>query len=129
MFEKYMICQDGFQNVEQEGRAAGFSLQLRVPYYRGIYLSIVHDVIVWVDGEKYTRGDMKFTADGDTFTLAEMETAVNHRWGFGDKAVLSVAKEGGLASGRHHVAVELQLRISYLPWISVNKFEQDMVLE
>ena len=61
-------------------------------------------------------------------TTAEMETAVNHRWGFGDKAVLSVAKEGGLAPGRHHVAVELQLRISYLPWISVNKFEQDMVL-
>ena len=49
--------------------------------------------------------NVRFTVNGETFTLEEMRTVIDsdYRWEFGDYATVSVMKEGGLAKGNHHI--------------------------
>ena len=37
LFEKYIICEDGFGNLyDEKGECTGFQLKVRLPYYRGV---------------------------------------------------------------------------------------------
>ena len=115
MNKKYIVCRDGFKNVTEEGKITGFQVLVRLPYYRGIPLSLVNDIQVGVDGEEFPRGSFTLTtSSGYAFTLDEMATVTKYRWEFGEKAVLFVKKEGGLKPGEHEVEVRLHKNISYL---------------
>ena len=52
MYEKYVLCSDSLKNVVQNGETTGFSLQIRIPYYRCVPLSMVEDLKVIVDGQE-----------------------------------------------------------------------------
>ena len=119
MFDRYLICEDGFANVMQGCKVIGFQLKVRITYYRGVALSLVEGFDVTVDGKKYRREQMRFSMGDRSFTLDEMETAVNDRWDFGEPATLTILEPGGLAHGKHEIEVFEHLRISYLPWPSV----------
>lgn len=121
MYEKYVLCNGTLQNVVENGETTGFALQIRIPYYRGVPLSMVEDLKVVVDGTEYTGDAIRFTVSGGTFSLAEMPTVTFFRWEFGEKATVSVKKTGGLPSGEHQVEVYILLRISYMPWRGYTK--------
>ena len=55
MLETHMLNPDGYKNVETDGKKTGFAFQMRVPYYRGITLSIIRNIEVTVDGEEFPR--------------------------------------------------------------------------
>jgi len=128
MYEKYMLCKDSLANWEEDGEALGYSLQIRIPYYRGVPLSFLEDILVEVDGEKFTGDDLTFTVSGGTFTLQEMPTITFFRWEFGEKATLHIRKPGGLKPGTHNVVVGVLLRISYLPFMGYVNAWADMEL-
>lgn len=109
---------DGFCNIEQDGKVIGYEFQFKAQYYRGVTLSIVRDIQVTVDGEKAAPEDIRFTVNGETFTLDEMTTVVDsdYRWEFGEFATVSVMKEGGLAKGTHHIAAYQKIVPSYMPF-------------
>lgn len=113
MFEKYIICTRGFKNVIQNGEAAGFQLDVRISYYRGIPLSCVEGFDVTVDGELFGLDRMRYAIGGRTYTMAEAAEAVDVRWPFGDPLTLLIRKPGGLAPGLHDIQVVEKLRISY----------------
>ncbi len=112
---KYVLCEDGFENRMADGKAVGFNVRMRIPYYRGVPLSMVEDILIKVDGVSYTGADLLFEVRDGIFSIAEMPTVVRHRWLYGEKAVVRVNKPGGLAPGSHHVEAYAKLRISYLP--------------
>lgn len=116
MYEKYVLCPDSLKNVAKDGAITGFCLQSRIPYYRGVPLSMVEDISVVVDGKKYDADLIRFTVSGGTFSLAEMPTLTFFRWEFGEKATIEVTCPGGLAPESHQVEVMIMLRISYMPW-------------
>ena len=62
----------GFKNIEENGKVTGYQFQFKAQYYRGITLSIVRDIQINVDGEDVKREDIRFTVNGETFTLEEM---------------------------------------------------------
>jgi hypothetical protein len=128
MFDKHMICTEGLTNVVEDGKTVGFSLLARLPYYRGLGLSMVEDIAVAVDGEKIPRSDIRFSVRGRTWTLDEMETVYDDRWNFGEKATITVLKSGGLKPGKHKVEVAERLRISYLPFVPTTKDAKELVL-
>jgi hypothetical protein len=128
MFDKHMICTEGFRNVVQDGKTVGFTLLARLPYYRGLGLSMVEDIAISVDGEKAARSDIRFSVRGRTWTLDEMETVYDDRWNFGEKATITVLKAGGLKPGRHRVELAERLRISYLPFVPTTKDAKDLDL-
>jgi hypothetical protein len=128
MFDDKMICTDGFENIVEKDRTVGFAILARLPYYRGLGLSMVEDIALSVDGEAIPRENIRFSVRGRTWTLAEMETEYKDRWNFGEKARISALKAGGLAPGRHKIELAERLRISYLPFVPTTKDSKELVL-
>ncbi len=128
MFDKYMIMETGFCNVFQEQEVIGFQLQARLPYYRGLGLSMVEDIRITVDGNAVPREAIRFTTLGKTYSLEEMETEMVGRWEFGEVATLTINQPGGLSSGQHEIELVEQLRISYLPFPSITKDKKTLAL-
>lgn len=122
MYDQHIIVPGSLRNTAQ-----GFELGIRLPYYRGQWLSIVEDIAVTVDGQRQPREAVRFSVRGKTFTLDEMETASGERWEFGEVAMLQVLGRP-LAPGAHELTVAEQLRISYLPWVPTTSCTQRLHL-
>jgi hypothetical protein len=121
MFDKYIICENGFQNVSEGGKVTGFQIKARLPYYRGLGISMVEDLSLKVDGNNVPRQAIFVTLHGNTYSLDEMEKEYDDRWEFGEEGVLTVQLPGGLTPGEHQLELSPSLRISYLPFILVGK--------
>lgn len=122
MYDQHVIVPGSLRNTAQ-----GFELGIRLPYYRGQWLSIVEDIAVTVDGTRHPREAVRFALRGKTFTLDALETASAERWEFGEIATLHV-QGSPLMPGEHEVTVAEQLRISYLPWVPTTSCTQRMTL-
>lgn len=129
MFEQYLVCEDGFRNVVTEGTIVGFEVKLRIPYYRGIALSLINSIDLEIDGVSFPREDMTFSVETGSFPYNELSTAINNRWEFGEKATLFVKKEEGLSEGTHNVHAIVNLRISYLPWPNIGEDTKNIKIE
>ncbi len=115
MYDQFMIVGEAFKNVVEDGRVIGFQLGVRLPYYRGIVLSLIGDTTLTVDGEVMPCDAMTVTVDGKTFQLSALEDEPETKWEFGDVGILTVRKPGGLPSGAHTVTLHQHLKISYVP--------------
>lgn len=119
MFDRYIICEHDFRNVINDQGVMGFQLRTRLPYYRGLGLSMVQDITLVVDGQIIPRDSLNVTVHGNTYSMTEMETEYVDRWEFGEEAVLTAQRPGGLSAGLHKVELTHTLRISYLPFLSI----------
>ena len=128
MFDHRIICEEGFRNVSEGGEVVGFEFLARLPYYRGLGLSMVENLAVTVDGEDIPREDIRFSVRGRSWTLDALETCHDDRWNFGEKARITVMRAGGLSSGRHKLKLAERLRISYLPFVPTTSFETELDL-
>jgi hypothetical protein len=115
VFDKYMIVEDTLRNVVTGDDVTGFQLGVRLPYYRGLGLSMVEDVQVTVDGETAPASAVSLTVHGNTYKLADLPGIFDDRWEMGEIATVAVDRPGGLERGEHSVAVRERLRISYMP--------------
>lgn len=119
MFDRYMICEHDFRNVLADGKITGFQLWARLPYYRGLGLSMVENLEITVDDQRFPRQAVRVTLHGNTYALDEMESVYTDRWEFGEEGVVTIEKAGGLSSGLHKIEMQDTLRISYLPFLLV----------
>ncbi len=129
MYENYMICETGFRNTVVGGLTTGFQFDIRIPYYRGVALSVLEDFVVKVDGETFPRQAIRFVYRGHNLNLDELESETGVRWDFGSPATLMIYKPGGLAPGAHEIELTQRLRISYLPWPSITVTKETRTLE
>jgi hypothetical protein len=123
MFDNKMIVDDSLKATD-----TGFSIEARLPYYRGLGLSMIENVAVSVDGEAVPREDITVTLRDRTWTLEQMETEYGDRWNFGEKAVVGVKRSGGLPPGDHHIELAETMRISYLPFVPTTKDAKTLTL-
>ena len=111
MFDKYIICEEGFRrDADRGGR-----VEVRMPYYRGLGLSMVEAVDLVIDGKPVPPDRTTFTVHRHTYTFAEMPGVTDDRWEMGERAELAFETDEPLAPGEHDVAVSVRLRISYMP--------------
>lgn len=129
MFAKNMFNPEGFKNTVKDGEVIGFQFDFKIQYYRGVTLSIIRNIEIEVDGVSYPRESIRFSIEGETFTLEEMRTVIDYRWKFGRWATITVLKEGGLAPGKHHIKSTQTIAPSYMPMILVNSGEYDFECE
>jgi hypothetical protein len=113
VLEKYMVSNTGFCNAFEGGKVTGFQVKVRLPYYRGVFLSMIEDFRVTVDGEFFGVDKIRFSYLDKTYTLKELNKASEVHWDFGQWATLIVSKPGGLAGGMHKVQVGVISRTSY----------------
>ncbi|MDR1904147.1 MAG: DUF6379 domain-containing protein [Treponema sp.] len=128
MYPRQFFNPSGFKNVEENGKISGFSFDMKIQYYRGCSLSIIRNIEVIVDDKQYPRESIRFTVNGETFTLDEMKTVISNRWRFGQYATVTVLMDGGLAGGMHHIKCIQTIAPSYMPMISVCPGEYDFTL-
>ncbi len=115
MQDPYVIMTRGFKNVVIDGETTGFEVNIRIPYYRGTFLSSVHYLSLKVDGEPVARDHIRIGVAGQAFSLDEMQEADHVRWAFGAPATLRVSRAGGLVPGVHEIEVGIVIRKSYFP--------------
>ena len=114
MYEKNMVLREDIQSVVESGVGTGFTVKLRIPYYRGVCLSLVEDLQVKFNDRLFPKEQLTFTVADGTFTFAEMATMTTIRWEFGEKATVFVPLGGGIPLGMHRVEVTVAIRISYM---------------
>jgi hypothetical protein len=118
MFDKWLIVKDSLRNVITEtGHIEGFEFQIRIPYYRGVALSVVDTITVKTQGQTYSNDDIRFTVEAGSFMMKEMETVGTLRWNFDEAATLKVYKPGGLIYLDVDLDVDIIIRAPYL-WFS-----------
>lgn len=122
MMDNKMIVEGSLQREE-----GGFSFLGRLPYYRGLGLSMIEDILVSVDGEAIAREAIRFCVRGRTYTHDEMETVYDDRWNFGEAARI-LALGGELAAGDHAITFAVRMRVSYLPFVPTTKDTKQLAL-
>jgi hypothetical protein len=110
VYDKYIVCEEGFQR-----RDGGGVVEVRMPYYRGLTLSMVEAVDVTVDGTQIPPERTTFTVHGNTYTFDQLPNVIDDRWEMGERAELTFETDEPLAPGEHDVTVVVRLRISYMP--------------
>ena len=123
MMDKLMIVEDSLENVD-----GGFAFLGRLPYYRGLGLSMIEDIQVTIDGDLIPRDNIRFSVRGKTYTLDQMETVYDDRWNFGEKALITALKPGGLSAGAHTLEMAVRNRVSYLPFVPTTKCVMELAL-
>jgi Domain of unknown function (DUF6379) len=124
MFEKYMLCTDAFRPQPD-----GFQLDLRLPYYRGIPLSLIDKLEMRVDGVPVAPSDLTLELRGRRYSLDQLPSEFGERWEFGERATAHVRVSGGLSPGEHRISLLEQLRISYMPVPAVRTAEAVVTVE
>lgn len=113
MFDRYIVCEDSLRR-RPDGRPGGV-VQVRMPYYRGLGLSMVEAVDLTLDGTPIPADRTSFTVHGNTYSFAELPTTVDDRWEMGEPADLAFETDRPIEPGDHEVAVAVRLRVSYMP--------------
>ncbi len=130
MFDNKVIVENSLTRVTSaEAGFDGVSVLARLPYYRGLGLSMVENIAVTVDDKLVVREDTLFSVRGNTWTLDEMETEYGDRWNFGEKAKVLVKLPEGLDDGEHDISVAITMRVSYLPFVPTTKDTKRLALQ
>jgi uncharacterized protein DUF6379 len=113
VFDQYIVCAENFR-ARDDGRTGGV-VEVRMPYYRGLGLSMVEAVDLVLDGKPVPPSRTTFTVHGNAYTFGQLPQVFNDRWEMGERAQLAFETDEPLAPGEHDVAVSVRLRISYMP--------------
>jgi len=115
LYDNFLVRSDSLQNVEKDGKIVGFKFAVRVANYRGLFVSLASGFYVNMDGVEYPEDALTLEINGKPpRTLAELAKSTWEFWNYQDEHVyLNVAKEGGLAPGKH--------RLGYLP-VTMNDY-------
>ena len=127
MFERYIVCEDGFRTTN-DARTRGV-VEVRMPYYRGLGLSMVEAVDLTIDGVAVPPSRTTFTVHGTTYRMDELPSALDDRWEMGERAQLAFERDEPLTPGEHEVAVAVRLRVSYMPVPSGGRGVATLTLE
>ncbi|GAA1964622.1 hypothetical protein GCM10009798_26040 [Nocardioides panacihumi] len=113
MFDKYIVVEDSLRASDPEHR--NLAVDVRMPYYRGLGLSMVEGVDLVVDGTPVPPTATTFTVHGRTYDMTDLPGVLDDRWEMGEPAEIGFTLDRPLTSGPHEVTASVRLRISYMP--------------
>ena len=113
MFDQYIICDDSL--LADDTDTASYTVDVRMPYYRGLGLSMVEGVDLTVDDVAVPAVATSFTVHGNTYAMTDLPAVLDDRWEMGEPARVGFTLAEPLAPGPHEVAAAVRLRISYMP--------------
>ncbi len=113
MFDKYIVCEDTLKITDQT-RTQG-SVEVRMPYYRGLGLSMVEGVDLTINGNPIPVEATSFTVHGNTYPMVDLPTVLDDRWEMGERARIDFSVTQPMEPGETVVSAAVRLRISYMP--------------
>jgi hypothetical protein len=123
--ERQVIQSVGFRNTVVNGETVGFQFKLRLPYYRGVFLSQLRPGTLFVDGERIGKENITWCFGGEEYTNEQMAEDFKTHWNPTKTAVLLVKKPGGLAQGYHDLKYGFCFTSSYMPPIIQDHLDPD----
>ncbi len=123
--EKQVIQSVGFRNIRENGEVTGFQFKIRLPYYRGIFLSQIMPGTLFVDGERIEKENIVWCLRGEEYSNEQMSGDFRTHWNPTECMVLKVKKPGGLAQGWHHLKYGFCFTSSYMPPIMQDRLDPD----
>lgn len=109
MMEHRVVSDDGLI-VEPSGCA----IDVRLPWYRSLPLSVVEVKEVAIDGQPIDPSRLSFQLNGQRLALNELRPRTNEWWYVLDSAFVHVAGEEIEAGTEHDVAVTIAVRPPYI---------------
>lgn len=112
-FSDYLITAEDSRITPNE-----LVLDLRLPWYRSLPLSVVMPTQLAVDGQAVPLDGATVEYEGRRFTLAELPEQVGTVWFIQDSVLLHVPLAAPLAAGAHRVLLTLNLYPPYIPMLT-----------
>ncbi|WP_027862093.1 DUF6379 domain-containing protein [Marmoricola sp. URHB0036] len=113
MYDKHILIEDSLHS--SDGDRTHASVEVRMPYYRGLGLSMVEGVDLVVDGRPIPADATTFTVRGTTYPITGLAEVLDDRWEMGEPARIDFDAATPLGPGEHTVTAVVRLRISYMP--------------
>lgn len=112
-FSDYLITPEDSRITADE-----LVLDLRLPWYRSLPLSVVMPTQLVVDGEPVSLEGATVVYEGQRYTLAQLPELTTVCWFIQDSLPLHVPTPRPLAPGKHHVLLTLNLYPPYIPMLT-----------
>jgi hypothetical protein len=112
-YESLVLNEKTFRNMAINGKTTGFTLDLRLNYYRGLHVSCVELLELYIDGKQVPENLMCFIINEKKFQIDKLKHLFAEFWGLRTLARLEVYN-GGLSPGEHEVKLVLHLRNPYM---------------
>lgn len=129
MFDRYMLVDGTLENWAEHGKVMGFQLDAHYPHHCGIWLSIIEEIVLAVDGVQISTENMTLILDGKAYPVAGLTKEKTDRWYFGQAGKLRVSWPGGLEKGTHMLKLRMALRVSFLSWFLTGEDTKSMLLK
>jgi len=118
MYETHILTDVGCRSVWESGKKVGYAVNIKINYYRGLPLSCVDEISLWVDEEKVDSSMIYVQHRGHEYPYEQIRAddfPTDFYWVFGEHLRIVVKKEGGIKQGAHNVKLRLGTRRSYTP--------------
>lgn len=109
MIDGHTICDNGLH-----ASLNGAEIDVRLPWYRALPLSVISIDEVAIDGEIIDHQNLSFELDGSRFHLGDMRSRTDVWWYVLDDARLHVDGSPIAAGENHSVAVKMSVRPPYI---------------
>ena len=113
-YDRFILCEEGFSNVESQGRIHGYKLKIRLNTYRSLPLSCIEKLELKVDGNAVSPDHIVFCLDNKRFLISQLHELYTEWWDVLEKAELYIDRDRGLSSGSHTVEIWLGRRGPYM---------------
>ena len=110
MFVKRVISDNGLAVT-----AKGVDIDIRLPWYRTLPLSVVEVTDVQIDGKPVDLTSLMFEVNTKTFRLSELAAQYTEWWYVLDSAILHVPSLRLDCGSEHQVRVTVSIRPPYIP--------------
>ncbi len=100
---------------------AGTEIDVRLPWYRSLPLSVVDVGYLGIDGAEVPKEAMRLRVNGKCFDLGELPDRTEEFWFVLDTAVLQVSWPTNADRPSHEVDLQLDLYPPYIPhlkWVT-----------
>lgn len=119
-YDPYLVWHDGAESIEVHGHKIGYRFQIRMPNFRGNYLSCIEELRFTLDGENIDPSKTELLLNGKRFRLLELPGLFKEYWNVTDCGVVEVLHAGGL-TGKHRIGALMRLRYGYSAYFGVCK--------
>lgn len=110
-----ILQNNSLRNFYINGKLSGYEFDVRLGYYRGLYLSCVEKFELKVDGKTVEESNITFGLNGKEFAISELKYLISEFWTITAPAKIKVYLKEGLSAGEHEIDLVLMMRSPYLP--------------
>ena len=97
--------------------AGGLNIEIRLPWYRGLPLSIIEIVGARINGKSIGRNELTFSVNGKPRPAQDLEGLYLENWYLLDSAYLHVPYVWAKQGDEYDVGVTLVLHPPYIPGV------------